>query len=92
MFTDKEIVHNFIGYSHDNCSTMSGQGRGLAGLLKEKITKNYYDLGDTCHKINLSFQKSLSVLLPGTHEFIVKVSNHFSATYCVKRREKLKQI
>jgi len=86
-----EIKDNLVGFTHDHASSLSGEGVGLYGLLKEAFCeKTFFNIKDPCHGLTLSVYKSLELLEDvNIMKFIKKIHSHFISP---QRRQYLSQI
>ena len=87
----EQIKNNFIGITHDRAAVLSSDDEGLIGLLQGEFKeKNFYDLSDPCHSINLIVSKSLQALPREIMKFFNRIHKHF--TYSPHRVAKLLNI
>ena len=84
---DPNIKNNLVGFTHDLASNLSGEYNGLGTLLKEEVSKKFFDLPDPCHALNLSLKKSLHTLPEDMLNFTTKIHTYFSYP---QRNERLK--
>lgn len=50
VFVENDIIkRNLIGLTHDNISSLAGEGIGLVGLIRKESENYVFDLADPCH-------------------------------------------
>jgi len=88
LFSDKQIIMNLKGFTHDNGSSLTGPNIGLSSLLR-KSGANFFDLNDPCHGLNLIIKKSVQILPKEIVEFVPDITNYFTSP---QKRASLKRV
>jgi len=78
---DNQIRNNFVGLVHDHGSNLAGHGIGLVGQLKSEFKeKNFINVEDPCHKLNLAVYSTLKELKDKTLDFVENIHFYFIST------------
>jgi len=78
VLKNDDISQNFVGITHDNASCFTGSNTGLIVLLRDKLKKEFYDLPDPCHGLNLALQHALETLPDQVMDFVNDIHTYFS--------------
>ena len=66
-------TRKFVGLTHDNAASLSGEGVGLIGLLRRETDNYIFDIADSCHCLNLAMKHSLKVLPKRIMNFVEEI-------------------
>ena len=90
VFVENDIIkRNLIGLTHDNISSLAGEGIGLVGLIRKESENYVFDLADPCHCISLALKHSLQELPDRVMEFVEGIHTFFAYP---QRKAKLNRI
>lgn len=78
LFINESIKQNFVGFAHDNGSSLIGENNGLKSLF-QKDNLIFFDLQDPCHGLNLVLKHSLEILPAEIMQFVHGISAHFTS-------------